>query len=90
VYNSPQPDPNSQHKAATNAGLAKSLVQTGSRPEQGAAWLGRFCRFIDSEQEFNGSMNDVGVVGTWYLVSVIARSSGGDEFLPYGKTPAAS
>jgi hypothetical protein len=32
-------------------------------------------------------MNNESVVGTWALVSMIAKSSKGDQFFPYGENP---
>lgn len=32
-------------------------------------------------------MNNDSVVGTWSLVSMIAKSSKGDELFPYGENP---
>jgi hypothetical protein len=39
-----------------------------------------------NEQE-NRSMRHESIVGTWSLVSLIAKSSKGDEFFPYGEHP---
>ena len=32
-------------------------------------------------------MSNDSIVGTWSLVSMIAKSSKGDEFFPYGENP---